>query len=130
MPIFAAILSPGGITLRLNENVVKITDAPLVELLNVPFGSAFWWNYSPEIMSRVENSLAQARQGQGSRFEIAARISQHVFITVDYTLTPVLDDKGKVLYLFACGTDISANKRNEAALRDSEEMLALATESA
>lgn len=87
-------------------------------------GSPLWegpaWP-SDEDREKVREAIQTAGQGTYSRCEVEHRHTSGERTIVDFSVSPICDETGKVVMLVPEGRDISELKRIEYELRDSEE---------
>jgi PAS domain S-box-containing protein len=92
-------------------------------------GQAFWatpwWTHSPDLQVQLQQAVTQAATGELVRFEAKHFLADGSHITVDFSLSPIKDETGKVVMLIPEGRDISDRKQLE---RDRERFLAVASE--
>lgn len=130
MYIFVGILTPDGKIIEMNKAVFEATDYPLADHIGIPFWEGYWWCFSEEVQERMKAAVLGAAQGKTTRFSTNARLASDKFITIDFSISAVRDSAGNILYLMPVGDDITEHKRTNEALKDSEELLQVATESA
>jgi PAS domain S-box-containing protein len=96
----------------------------------MPFWEGYWWSHSEEVKARMRDAVLRAASGQADRFEIEGRMGTDKFISIDFSISAIRDTTGNILYLMPIGDNISSQKRVMADLKDSQELLTVATESA
>ena len=67
--------------------------------------------------------MSQAAQGKFMRFEASHPAIDGSIHEIDFSLKPVTDESGRILYLIPEGRDITERKRAEEALRETERRL-------
>jgi len=123
---FVGVVSLEGILLEANHTALGFADLAPEDVIGKPFEEAYWWSYSSDSQVRLRTAIQQARQGETVRYDADVRVKDGQFMTVDFTLVPVLDRAGEVEYLIPSGIDITERKRAEDALKNSESLLRLA----
>jgi PAS domain S-box-containing protein len=81
-----------------------------------------WWD--PPQQSTVRDAIQRAAQGEFVRFECTHVRYDGEVRDFDFSLSPIRDDDGSVIYLVPEGRDITEQKRAEASLRQKEAELA------
>ena len=79
------------------------------------------------ILDEVATS-GRSRVGQGVPIELERRPGERELLYVDVVLQPIFDPEGKVSSIFLQGTDVTAEKRSDEALRASQAKLEAALE--
>lgn len=104
---FVGVLGVDGV---LNEaNALALNAAGLVreDVVGRPFWETYWWNHDADVVARLQSAVEKAGQGETVRYDETVRLSDGLFITIDFLLAPVLDEAGKVTMLVASGFDVS-----------------------
>lgn len=96
--------------------------------LGKPFWETPWWNHSAIAQERLRDAVAEARGGKLVRYE-ATHPMGNALHYVDFSLKPVMDKEGRVVFLIAEGRDITPQKTAEKERKESEERFRALTES-
>jgi PAS domain S-box-containing protein len=115
---FLGILDADGTVIEINRAALEGAGLELADVVGKPFWEARWWALSLETRERVRAMVAQARSGQFVRcdMEIYGEAKGFKTIVVDFSLTPILDDEGAVIFLLPEGRNISEKIAIEAEL--------------
>jgi PAS domain S-box-containing protein len=122
---FVALLDDRGNLLDANKPALEGAGYRREAIVGRPFWLLDVWRVSPEVPGRIERAVRDAAAGRFVRFEtdIYGAKSGEMLITLDFSLKPVLDDRGRVAYLLAEGRNITEKKLAEAELaRKAEEL--------
>ncbi len=114
---FAGVLALDGTVVEANRLWLDGCGFTREEVIGRPLWACGWWNRSPELMGRIEAACRQAAAGQQFRTESRYFVSSGAERIVDLVLAPVTDEEGRVLFLAATGTDITARRQLEDSLR-------------
>lgn len=112
---FVAILDANGTLLEVNRAALEGAGLTLSQVEGKPFWECFWWAVSQEIRETLQNAVAQASQGEFIRYdvEIYGRAQGKGTIIIDFSIIPVKDETGKVVFLVPEGRDITEKKSYE-----------------
>ena len=120
---FIGLLEPNGNLIEANQTALDFIGLSAADVRGKPFWLTPWWSISPEIQAQIEQGIARAAQGEFVRFEVEHPGTEDRVATVDFSLTPIEDETGKVVLLIPEGRNISDRKRAEAKLRQSNQIL-------
>ena len=119
--MFVGLMTPEGILLEANRPVLAAADLQPEDVMGKPFEDTYWWSFSPESRARMRATIERAARGEASRYDVQVRAARGELIDVDFSLQPLRDETGAVVFLVPSGTIITARKRTENALRESNE---------
>src|SRR5262249_2334022 len=85
------------------------------DVIGSPFWETPWWTGSPESQQRLKEAIPRAAKGEFVRFEAEhfAGDPGRSKIIVDFSIKPVRDEAGEVIYLLPEGRDITEKKLAE-----------------
>lgn len=112
---FIGLLTPEGILLEANDSALSFSGVSVDQVLNKPFWEAFWWTESSR--AQVKQYIQKAANGEFVRDEVNVMSAGGDMLTLDFSIKPILDEKGKVVMLIPEGRNITRQKRNEGRLR-------------
>lgn len=127
---FLGLLDVNGIVLEINRAALEGAGICLDDVVGRPFWEARWWAVSEESRDRVREMVEQAKLGQFVRcdVEVYGDLQGKKTIFVDFSLTPIRDDAGRVAFLLPEGRNITEKIAMEAELTRKNEELQLALE--
>ncbi|MFO7652606.1 MAG: cache domain-containing protein [Candidatus Krumholzibacteriia bacterium] len=121
-----ALVDLEGRILEANRTALESIGGEMAAVREKPVWAAGWWQELPEEQERIEEAVRQGAAGEFVRFETVQR-ARDGLRSVDFSLNPVFDDGGSVLFLVAEGRDITERKlaeqtrqRLESRLRESQ----------
>jgi PAS domain S-box-containing protein len=118
------LLHADGRVIEVNSAALASTGARREEVVDRPFWDTPWWTHSPGAQAAIRDAIERAGRGEFVRFETVHRRRSGEEVTIDFSLKPVLDEQGRVLFLLPEGRDISQWK--EAQRRETTVLRALA----
>lgn len=127
---FLGLLDVNGTVLEINKAALEGAGVCLDDVVGKPFWEARWWAVSEDSGKRVREMVEQARQGEFVRcdIEVFGDLQGRKTIFVDFSLTPIYDDEGRVAFLLPEGRNITEKIAIEAELTRKNGELQLALE--
>jgi PAS domain S-box-containing protein len=122
---FVGLLDIDGIVLEANRTALEAIGASPDDVVGQAFWATPWWTHSPELQIQLQQGVERAAIGELVRFEAKHFLADGSHIIVDFSLSPIKDETGKVVMLIPEGRDISDRKQLE---RERELFLAVASE--
>lgn len=115
---FLGLLDIEGNVIEINQAALEGAGVSLDEVVGKPFWEARWWALSEATRERVRSMVADAATGHFVRcdIEIYGESRGSRTIVVDFSLTPIFDDTGRVAFLLPEGRNISEKIAIEAEL--------------
>jgi len=115
---FLGLLDVEGNVIEINQAALDGAGVGLHEVVGKPFWEARWWALSEETRNRVRSMVEEAGSGKFVRCDIEIYGESHGSrtIVVDFSLTPIYDDAGRVAFLLPEGRNISEKIAIEAEL--------------
>lgn len=110
---FVGICTPAGMLVEANRSLLEAAALEPRDVLGKPFHESYWFTGSKETQEQVRRAMARAGAGRGSRCDIEIRIGDEAFVTLDFKIVPMLDERGEVSYLVCSGIDVTARKAAE-----------------
>jgi len=115
--MFVGLMTPDGILIECNRSSLAAAGLKPEDVLGKPFEETFWWAYSKEVQQQLRETIARAVRGEGSRYDVQVRAAEGQLIDVDFSLYPLRDETGEVVYLVPSASVITERKRAEESLR-------------
>ncbi len=116
--VFVGLLTPEGIVVETNRSALEAGGLRPQDVLEKPFADSAWWAHSSRERERLRNAIARAAQGEASRFDTQVRAADGSLIDVDFSLQPVHDEAGRVVFLVPSASVITERKATETTLRE------------
>ncbi|AEI82645.1 adenylate cyclase Cya (plasmid) [Cupriavidus necator N-1] len=124
---FVGLLDADGIMLEINRAALDAVGIRIDEVRGKPFWEARWWVISSETQALLRGLIRRASHGEFVRcdFEVYGQTAGEDTIIVDFSLLPIRDKNGKVIFLLPEGRNITEKKLAEAEIaRKNEELQA------
>jgi PAS domain S-box-containing protein len=123
--IFVGLLTPQGVILEVSRSALEVVASPSNEILGRAFVDTEWWKDLPEERQRVQDAIERGSRGEPSRFDLQTRGRAGTLIDIDFSLQPLFDEHGKVIFLVPSAIVITERKQAEAALRHAQKLEAV-----
>lgn len=117
---FSGLLSPEGVVLEANQSAVDFAGGDLQTVREKHFWDTSWWSYSTEVQDQLKTAIGKAAKGEMVRFESEVEGPGGSRSTVDFSVKPVKEEDGRVVFLIAEARDITERVRAEEALAERE----------
>ncbi|HEY4972457.1 MAG TPA: PAS domain-containing protein, partial [Steroidobacteraceae bacterium] len=128
---FAGLLSRDGVLLESNRTALKAAGVTLNDAVGKLFWETPFWTQQPAAeIARLREGIERAGRGEFVRFQYQIEQARGAARIVDFSLLPVLDDEGQVVWILSEGRDVTDIVNAHKALRTLEDRLAVATSSA
>lgn len=114
---FIGLMTPDGALIDANRTALEFSGIAVADVLGKPFWETPWWTHSPTLQEQLRDAVRRVAGGEFVRFEATHRARDGSLHFIDFSLKPVKDEKGSVIYLIPEGRDITERKKTEDALR-------------
>lgn len=104
---FIGILSPAGVVIDANHTALRLVGADRSDVIGKAFWDTPWWSHSKELRDQVRAAISRAALGSIERFAVTHLAADGSEIEVDFSLKPVRDSAGDVVYIIPEGRDIT-----------------------
>ena len=122
---FMALLTPAGTVVEVNETALKWSQIEPSDIIGTPFWLAAPMRGNPQLQEAIRAGIRRAAGGEIVREEHEMRGAGEVRAIVDFSLKPVLGERGVAAWLVAEGRDITELKRAQDALRQAQKLEAV-----
>jgi PAS domain S-box-containing protein len=110
---FTGLLETDGRMLEMNQAALNAIGIPASAATGLNLWDSAFWTHYPNDRQRVRDGIRSAAAGEFVRFEAKYRPKDGSEATMDFSITPVRDESGKVVLLVPEGRDITLMKEAE-----------------
>jgi len=121
---YIGLLSPDGTLLDCNRASLEFAGNAREDVIGLPFWETVWFAHTPGAASGLREWIARAAAGEFVRREVALNRPSGEAVTFDFSLHPIRDAAGEVIYIVPEGRDISDRVRLMGALEVEQARLA------
>lgn len=109
--VFVGLLDAEGRLRYANQAALRAIGSTPEQVIGQPFEATPWWQACDLSQRRLQQALASAARGEASRFD--ARIATHTgeTLVMDFSLLPLFDDDGRVVWLIPSARDVSEREQ-------------------
>jgi PAS domain S-box-containing protein len=118
---FLALLAPDGRVLQTSERALAYGDLAPADVADAPLWAAPWFEPG-ETAATVERAVTRASDGDRFHGEVTVDAGEDRAV-LDFSVTPVADERGEVALLVAEGNDVTDRERRERELQRHNERL-------
>ncbi|MDQ3488285.1 MAG: ATP-binding protein [Acidobacteriota bacterium] len=115
--MFVGLAEPDGTLLIVNRSATEIGDVREEDVIGRRLYELAAFNHSQAVAARARHAVDRAGRGEPQRFDIEVMVRHGRLITVDFSLQPVRDDQGEVIYLVPSCHDVTERVEAHAELR-------------
>ena len=109
----AGILGVDGTVLEANQKSLEFAGLDREDVLGRSFWEAPWWSHSPELQMRMRDAIDSAAEGETVRFEATCHRQDGQLAILDFSVRPILDAEGAIVFLITESHDITERKLAE-----------------
>ena len=107
------LLAPDGTVLKINQTALTAGSVTEEDVVGKLFWENIWWAQSPEVQEQIRDAVHKAATGGQLRFESTMKGPEGNIHTIDFSIQPVKDETGRVVFLIPEAWDISDRKKAE-----------------
>jgi len=111
--MFVGLMTLDGTLIEANKPALAAAGLKPEEVLGKPFDQTYWWSYSGRVQQQLRHAIERATRGEASRYDVQVRVEENQFIIIDFSLQPMRDETGKVVFLVPSANVITERKRAE-----------------
>ncbi|MGB5719260.1 MAG: PAS domain S-box protein [Woeseiaceae bacterium] len=120
----AGILSVEGVVLEANQMSLDFAGIERAAVYGRQYWKTPWWEHSPELQLRLESAIKAAADGASSRFEATCYRPDGQLATLDFSVRPIKNKSGEIIFLVTESHDITEQKYAEQEARDHRDRIA------
>ncbi|MEI6206491.1 MAG: PAS domain S-box protein [Desulfuromonadales bacterium] len=119
---FCGLLSPDGTVLNVNQTALEVIGAAKETVVGRPFWETHWWIHDRNVQERLKDAILRCAAGESINYETTNQDVTGKLLYIDFSLKPVRDNSGAIIFLIPEGQDISNRKKieNELLRREQE----------
>lgn len=119
---FIGLLDTQGTLLEANQTSLEFAGISVESVIGKPFWETPWWTHSSRLQARLKAGIHQAVQGQSVQFDATHVSKDNELRTIAFSLKPVKNEEGQVVWLIHEGHDITDLRHRAEELRITKEI--------
>ncbi|MEI6823581.1 MAG: PAS domain S-box protein [Bacteroidota bacterium] len=118
---FIGLLTADGKVLDINKTALDFIGISITDVINKPFWETPWWSHSQEVQIQIKEAIIKAAKGEIIKDETFHYDQEGSLRNIEYSLKPVYNEKGEVIYIIPEGRDNTDFKIAKEKLEESNE---------
>ena len=110
---FIGLMTTDGTLIEANQAALKFAGISESAVIDRPFWETPWWSHSADLQEVLKDAIQRAASGETVRFEATHRAANGHLAYIDFSIKPMVDPTGRILYLIPEGRDITERKQAE-----------------
>ncbi|MEJ2164866.1 MAG: response regulator [Desulfobacterales bacterium] len=107
------VLDTDGNVLEVNRAAIDMAGTAESDLVGKPFWECPWWSYSQALQEQLRDAVQKGARGEPTHFETMHPTAEGEERFIEFSLLPVIDVDGNIMFLVPMGNDITERKRME-----------------
>ena len=115
--VFVFVLEADGTLIEANRASLGAGELSIENVKGKRLWNCQWWSFSEIVQETIKSANTSAANGSSLRFDLEMQIAQER-IPVDFILSPMKNEDGKITHLIATAVDMSARREIEKKLEE------------
>ena len=111
--LFQGLMEVDGTVTEINDIALKTCGYQRHEEIGKKFWEISWWNHQPRILAYLQDVFLKGQAGEVAHAATDYYLFDGQRRQIEFVLTPIRDQLGKVAYLLASGQDVTERKKSE-----------------
>jgi PAS domain S-box-containing protein len=109
---YVALLDADGVIQEVNKATLERSGDRREDMIGQSFHDGPWWSYDPKVRGQLLEAIEAARRGQTRRYDVVVKMGDDL-VPIDFQISPVRDEHGRIVGLLPTAVDISERIRAE-----------------
>ncbi len=120
---FIGLLDLDGTLIEANETSLDFVGVKREDVIGKRFWDTPWWSHSSQAKTQLKEGIKEAAKGKIVRLETTHFDQNNQLYNIDFSLKPLRDETGKVIFLIPEGRDITEIKKYQEILEEKQQEL-------
>ncbi len=116
---YVALLDTNAVIQEINKSPLDRGHYSREDLIGRYFYDAPSWTYDDKVRAQLMTAIENAKQGKSSRYDVTVKMGDDL-VPIDFQISPVFDNSGKIIGLLPTALDITDRKLAEIALNEAK----------
>ncbi len=125
----ASILDREGNVIDANKTALEFGSTTIDKVRGVPYWETVWWSHSGDLQAKLKDAFEKVKLGNSVFMETEHPHQNGELVPIEFSMRPVFDDDGNLLWVIPEGRDISDRKRFEKSILEGRELAEAASRS-
>lgn len=103
---FIGFLDTEGKLIEVNDTALEASGLKKEDVINKYFWDCYWWKDNGKIRDELRRNISKALQGETLVYETVITIAEQKLTSILFSLKPVMDHTGRVLYIIPEGRPV------------------------
>lgn len=104
------ILNKSGEIIDVNQTALKLIGAEINDVRGVKLWDSPWFNHCDDEKIKLKDAVFSASSGKSVRYEANHIDLEGRLLYIDFSLKPVTDSTGDIIYIISEGRDVTSNR--------------------
>ncbi len=119
---YVGLVSPNGIVMEVNETALRFASLTLEDVIGKPFWECHWFQLDEATVQQAKAAVDRAANGEFVQYQTDVLGAESMTHIIDFSLKPVFDEQGQIVYLVAEGHDVTSRVFAQRALGANERL--------
>ncbi|MBI5632776.1 MAG: PAS domain S-box protein [Nitrospirae bacterium] len=121
--MFVGLMDTEGVVLMANRPAMEVAGLRPEDVYGKPCPETYWFAYSDTVRQRLRAAIQRAAHGEAVRYDEQIRAAEGQLAWIDFSLQPLRDESGKIVFLIPSANVITERKKAEEELNKYREHL-------
>ena len=118
--MFVGLLTVDGVVVEVNRPLLEAAGLKFGDVVGKQFEQTHWWAHSVATQQALSLAVKQAAAGVPARYDVEVQMVERRLVWIDFSLQPLRNSEGKIIYLVPSAMVIDARVQAVAALQSRE----------
>ncbi len=114
----SSLLNSDGVLLEANQRSLDFAGVQRDAVVGLAYWEVPWWRHSPGLQQRIRRAVEAAAGGATVRFDATCTRADGQQAILDFSVRPIMDSGGNLLFLVTESQDITEQRRAEEEARE------------
>lgn len=112
--VFVGVMDLDGRLIEANLAPLHAAGLEPADVIGLKFWDCYWWTHSDAVRDQLIDAYNRALGGEAVRYDVEVRVADGGLMWIDFQLSPLRNEKGKITHLIPSGIDLTERRRKGA----------------